>query len=447
MDINVSDRYKPLPNQAMFHQSGSKFRAYIGGFGSGKTKAGCWDTIELLMESPGNFGVICRNTYPELRDTTMRTFFEECPEELIKSTNKTEHSVVFHNGSEVIFRSLDDPNKFKSLNIGFFFIDEASDVKEEAFLILQSRLRNKNSKRLCGFITSNPSTTRHWMYKRFAENPSDDYHLIKAPTSENHHLPEDYIESLRESYDDDWIKRFLDGEFGFIAEGEAVYPEFKESIHVDKSLKYLSQFPVVRSWDFGIHHPAVIISQIIGDRLVILKEILGDNELIEDFGKRVKSYCEKSYGKGRGEGGLVAYEDFCDPAGNQKSDKNPKTSVEILRGMKIYARSRSQHILDGVQIVRMMLHKTQIDAKPSLLVHPSCTNVIEGLMGGYHYPQKYDGTGEDPKPFKDGYYDHLQDCIRYLVWNTKFKTWINFTKRSAGVPYGSFQYWQKHTRN
>jgi PBSX family phage terminase large subunit len=446
---NLFEGRIPLPKQKTFLESPKRYVSYVGGFGSGKSIVGCWRSIILAMMYPGNLGIICRNTYPELRDTTMRTFFEECPEEIIHKFNKVENLLTFKpvkgsgKQSQIIFRSLDNYEKFRSLEIGYFFIDEASEVKEEAFLTLCGRLRNPNADDHFGFITSNPSTTRHWMYKRFVEgdcNDSSQYQIIRAPTSENRkHLPEGYEDGLREVYDEQWINRYLEGEFGFIVEGQPVYPEFKESENTG-DLKFDPSYPIMRSWDFGLHHPAVVIAQVIetqgGSRLNVLEEIQGDNKLIEDFSNEVIKHCEDKYG-------VAQYKDFCDPAGNQKSDKSPKTSVQILRSKGIYPLSSHQNILDGVQILRMMLHRKYRDGKPALIVNRSCTILSEGFIGGYSYPKKYDGSGEDPNPAKDGYYDHLQDALRYMVWNSKFKTWLKAPVTARKKPAGSFDSWRK----
>lgn len=455
----------PLPVQRAFHTSPKKYRAYIGGFGSGKTIAGCWDSLQYAYAYPGNLGITIRKTRGRVVSTTMKTFFEilanitnrhafgtgdpldpeTCP--LVRRFNKSELLLTFINGSQQKFMgvyttsgrkeaALDD---LKSMKIGHFHIDEASETPEDVFLMCAGRLRHSDVGRRTGIVTSNPSLKQHWIYKRFIEQVDDRYGIFRAPTSENIYLPPDYEDDLRANYDDDWVRRYLDGEFGFIAEGERVYPEFQFLKHISNE-SINPRFPIQRSWDFGWHHPACIIAQIEGDRLSILKEVQGENKLIEDFGRRVIAICEKAYGRG------IEYEDYCDPAGNQKGDKDPRTSVDILKGLKVYCKSRSQFILDGVQIIKMLLHQEREDGRPGLLIHPDCTILTEGFLGGYHYPEKYDGSGEEPKPFKDGYYDHLQDCIRYLIWNTKFRTWLKSPPKTAKAS-GSFEYWMKLDKN
>jgi hypothetical protein len=65
------------------HGLDTKFRAYVGGFGSGKTFVGCIDLLKFFGEHPkttqGYFGV----SYPSIRDIFYPTF-EEAAEMVIK---------------------------------------------------------------------------------------------------------------------------------------------------------------------------------------------------------------------------------------------------------------------------------------------------------------------------------------------------------------------------
>jgi len=409
--------YIPLEKQKVFHKSKVMFRAYMGGFGSGKTKAGCWESIQLSMEEPGNLGVICRKTYLELKDTTQRTFFEECPPEFIKNFRTTDNIVTFKNGSQILFRSLDQFEKFKSLELGFFYIDEASEIKsEEAFLILAGRLRKKGIKKKTGFLTSNPSNTNHWIYKRFVESQHPDYFLIKSTSIENTHLPEGYVEQLKSLYPPEWVQRYVNGEFGFLSEGKRVYSEFQESYHV-KPVKYHKHLPILRGWDFGWRHPAVVFCQVDPcGNLIVLAENMDANILIYDFAQEILSFCKQEFPE-------ADYLDYCDPAGKQRSDKSERTTIQILQSLGIYPQSKSSQIKDGILLIRMLLNTNHDNQH--ILVNPSCTNLIEGFLGGYHFPKNAYENSEDPMPEKDNYYDHLQDALRYLVTNRmEFYSWL-----------------------
>ena len=121
------------PHQSEFVNSSKRYALNSGGVGSGKTFSICLKSLRLIIEYPGIFGLIGAQTYPLLRDTTLREFLNIVPQELIKSFNKSNNHFIFKNGSELIFRSFDDANKLKSLNLGFAGIEEMTDTTEDIF--------------------------------------------------------------------------------------------------------------------------------------------------------------------------------------------------------------------------------------------------------------------------------------------------------------------------
>ena len=54
---------------------------------------------------------------------------------------KAENKLKFKNGSEILFRHMEEPNKLKSLNLGFVELEEMSDIPESTFKMLLGRLR------------------------------------------------------------------------------------------------------------------------------------------------------------------------------------------------------------------------------------------------------------------------------------------------------------------
>ena len=150
------------PKQAEFIESTAKFQCYSGGLGSGKTFAGCLKGL-LLSQYPNNRGLVGRLTYPELRTTTRKTFFELCPPEWYDDKQggywkQSENTLKLINGSEVLFIHMDtvSEKELLSLNIGWFFIDQAEEISERVFQILQSRLRLTTVPRRYGLLACNP---------------------------------------------------------------------------------------------------------------------------------------------------------------------------------------------------------------------------------------------------------------------------------------------------
>ncbi len=223
----MTETLKPIktlnPHQEKFVDADEPYIGLFGGVGNGKTWAACMKSIELLTQYPNNLGLVGRLTYPELRDSTKEVFMS-CLAELYPpgaySHNKSENSVTFWNKSSVIFRHLDDQGALLGPNLGFWYIDQAEEVDEEAFKMLKSRLRRPKIGELKGMITGNPKG-HDWVYYAFGMERAkgsqdwkgDEYHrMITAPTHSNAaNLPKNYIDQLLKSYSKEWFNRYVLG--------------------------------------------------------------------------------------------------------------------------------------------------------------------------------------------------------------------------------------------
>ena len=419
----LEDNYLPLPQQGKFHRSQAKYRCYLGGLGAGKTRAGSEEAKLLLLENPGIVLLVARQTYPELRDTTMRTFFDTLPQELIKSWNKAENHLVLVNGSEVLFRSLDDPMKLKSLEIGGFWIDEASEVSEDIFLTLQGRLRQRKEgvKRICGYLTTNPPNVGHWIQKYFIDIGLPTYDLIKATTYENGvNLPDGYIEDLEKNYPSSWIKKYLYGEFGFTSAGKPVYPMFMESLHVRDLSNYwrkrdgsgrLPQLMIYRGTDFGFNFPATVFTAVDSKgRWLWLYEFMGKEITVNVLAEKIHFISNNEFPNSQ-------FMDYCDPAGNQVSDKSEKTSIDILRANRIFPICRFSTPLQRSETIARLLTKT-VDGLPALMIDKNCKICIDAMSGGYHFKKPVNNEKFQQDIIeKDGFYEHIMDAVGYIAAN------------------------------
>src|SRR3990167_1293819 len=147
--LGLDGSKKPLPKQQTFldkalNPNEFKYVAYVGGVGSGKTLIGCITVLSWAVMYPGDY-LVCRQFFPELKMTTYKTFLDICPPELIVE-NRIADMVIRIKGidgkiSNVYFRPSEEPDKFRSLNLTGYFLDEANQISEEAFMLLQGRLR------------------------------------------------------------------------------------------------------------------------------------------------------------------------------------------------------------------------------------------------------------------------------------------------------------------
>lgn len=247
--MRVDFTYHPMAVHEEFHKSSAYERALFGAFGSGKTYAIVAEAIAWCLEQPGIRGVLARKTVPELRDTVEPIFFEMLPDELYKAgTPKRSgghyESFVFSNGSTILFRSLDDWNKHRSLNVGFIAYDEANEIDEETFMGMASRVRQREptveGQRLGAteitrrgiWLATNPAG-RDWLYRRYVDEGTraPNTAVFKSTSLDNPHLPVTYVESLLQ-YPEPWIRRYVMCQFDDFA-GQ-VYEEWNWDDHVLK---------------------------------------------------------------------------------------------------------------------------------------------------------------------------------------------------------------------
>src|SRR3990167_6420520 len=191
--------------QSAFFDSKVRFPLFIGGMGSGKTLA---FILKALHHSsiPNNYGLIGRENLSDLKVSVWKDFFDIVPPRFIRRKNLSEHTVTFTNGSEIIFRQLKDvyASDIRSLNLGWFGIEQAEETGEKTFLELQGRLRRKQALIRQGFLIANPSLS--WLLKYWKQKNDSDFECIETSTFDNaSHLPPDYVENMTRGKPEWWI--------------------------------------------------------------------------------------------------------------------------------------------------------------------------------------------------------------------------------------------------
>lgn len=247
---------------------------YQGGYGSGKTWAGCLLGILLCRKHPGLLLLSVAKTFPLLRETTLRTYKEHLDRlgyvrdwHYTLTESGTQARLVFHchGGSEVLFRPAQNPEKLKSLNVGAIQVEEMSQLDEADFLMLLSRLRQAGVGRWRLFGHTNPPPRKGWLYEHFGphapalrEETLPDgtvlrsaWRRIIAPTTQNTHLPPHYIRTLERQSDPDYFRLFVLGEDGDYAQGRVVRP-WSSTDNADDTLTYRPDETLYLSCDFNV---------------------------------------------------------------------------------------------------------------------------------------------------------------------------------------------------
>jgi len=198
------------PMQAEFLDSQARYRAFCGGRGAGKTWVGAYDLLRRSRR--GRLYGVYAPSYPMLRDSTLREFVERAEAlHLMGALNRTEMRATLTNTSEVLFRSLDDPERARGPNLSGAWIDEASLVPRTAYDIIIACLRQAGE---AGWLsaTFTPKGRQHWTYEVFGDHQPD-VDLFVSPTADNPFVSPEFVQSVRAQYTTTYAQQELDGLF------------------------------------------------------------------------------------------------------------------------------------------------------------------------------------------------------------------------------------------
>ena len=290
--LNAQRKFLEIP-----HNYSLDVAVYQGGYGSGKTFAGALLGILLSIKFPGISGLVGAQTYTLVRDTTLKTYFEHLEnigfiENVDYKWVSTEQKLVFHNGSEILFRHFDEPNKLKSLNLGFVEIEEMSDIPYDTFKMLLARMRQKKRKSWKNFTYrifghTNPEIYRGWISKTFLENPAPNYRLITAPTTQNKYLPDGFCDELKKLYDKDYYEIFVLGKSGKMNSNLVVKDFTQDNI---REIRYQQDLDVHISCDFNVDPMAWVLAHKSEDKVFYFDEIVLENTTTQ---KTCEEFCRR----------------------------------------------------------------------------------------------------------------------------------------------------------
>ena len=173
-----------------------------GGTRSGKTyNILLWIIFEYTYRNTGKTITICRKSFPSLRASVMRDFFEILRNyELYNEDYHNKSSNEYHlNGNLIEFISLDQPQKIRGRKRNLLYINEGNELFYEDWQQLVFRTDGRI------IIDYNPSESFHWIYDKVV--PREDCDFYQTTYRDNPFLDRtivDEIERLRDTDEDYW---------------------------------------------------------------------------------------------------------------------------------------------------------------------------------------------------------------------------------------------------
>ena len=299
--------------------------------------------------------------------------------------------------------------KIRGSEIAYCAIDEATDLNQEVFEMLKSRLSLPWS---CCDATTNPASPTHW-FKEFLDSAEHgvDIYCQNYTIYDNPFLPAEYVKALEAEYAGGvWFDRYILGEWT-LAEG-LVYSNFEKALYEEDFIGKADDYAV--SLDYGTSNPfAALIWEKRNGVWYAPNEVYysgrdtgiqkTDQEYLDMLSEAVEYI--KPHRKVNGVdiwGNHINYFDKIPVI----VDPSAASFIALLRQSDVFKPKEADNtVLDGIRRTSTCINKGLIK------VHKRCKNWKRESQS-YIWDDK---SGED-KPKKE--FDHLMDAMRYFV-NTK----------------------------
>jgi hypothetical protein len=444
--------YRPSPVLAEFHGSDAFVRGVMGPIGSGKSVACCWEIFTRAQEqAKGPTGkrksrwAVVRNTYGELRSTTIKTWLDWFPEDRFGKIKLADspitHELKFGDVElEVLFMSLDRPEDIKkllSLEVSGMWLNEARELDKSALDGATSRVGRYPSARDGGcswsgvIMDTNPPDDSHWWYRLAEEEQPEGWEffrqpggLIKTPTgykpnrlAENvANLPGGYDYYLRQvpGKDENWIKAYLLAEYAAVLAGRPIYAgQWSDTLHV-APVSLIKQRDIILGWDFGLTPACVVLQVSPRGRVAVLEEFVGEDCGVRQFVEGlVKPALSTKY---RG----CPVVSVGDPAGKQRAQTDERAVFDELRSLGIPTSSVKTNAPQARwEAVRYFLGQLR-DGSPVFSLDPSCKVLRKGFNGGYRFRQlQVSGEARYSETAEKNLYSHIHDALQYACLSVR----------------------------
>jgi hypothetical protein len=431
--------YRPSgPTIKAFHQSNAFVRGILGPIGSSKSSACCVEILRRAGEqTPGPDGIkrfracIIRNTYGELRTTTLKTWHQWCPPGFGKITMDSPfvHHIKSNNlDLEVMFLALDreeDQKKILSLELTIAWVNECKEIPKAVIDTLTGRVGRYPSVTQGGatwygiIMDTNACDTECWYYKMAEETRPEGWEFFKQPSARSPeaenliNLPKNYYKNLIAGKEEDWIKVYVDAEYAFLTEGKSVFPQYKDSYHCAKlAIEPIEALPLIIGADFGLT-PAAVIAQVdVTGAVRIIDELTTDNTGIIRFAELLAQHVAVNYPNFQVRAG------FGDPSGNQRAFSDEQTALDIMKKhtkWSWYPAPGDNTLGLRLESVRLALQRN-IDGNAGFMISPKCRSLRKALVSGYHYKlSKSNNNAVVTEVPNKNEWSHIADALQYLM--------------------------------
>lgn len=375
-----------------------RYKVVKGSRASKKSSTQSLKVIMEIMENPCVNWLVVRKTERTLRDSCFAqlkwAMRQLKVERYFKCSVSPLEITYIPTGQKILFRGLDDPLKVTSITVEVgalcrLWIEEAYEImSEDAFNRLDESIRGQlpNGMYHQVVLTFNPWSDRHWLKKRFFDEPSENVLALTTNYMCNEFLGESDLALFEEMKKNP--KRYKVaglGEWG-VVDG-LVYENWKEQDFSIDEVRKLQGGKAIFGLDFGYTTgPTALFCGVVdaAERRLYVFDELYERALTN------RAIAERVQRLGYTKEAIIA------------DCAEPKSITELREFGLTRARASKKgadSILNGVQRIQDY----------EIIVHPRCVNFLTEISQ-YQWEKdrfgKYTGKPEDDN-------NHLMDAMRY----------------------------------
>jgi len=370
----------------------------VAGFGAGKTDAAVNRSIIGKIQNPKTDRGFYAPTYDLIRMIAFPRF-EQALEQLgigYRLYKSPLNYLEIAGYGRIYFRSMDAPHRIIGYEHADADVDELDTMKAEdaAYAWRQIVARNRQNKEGGAQNTIGVTTTPEgfkFVYNTWVKDPKAGYEIIQASTMSNPHLPEDYVQSLRDIYPANLLAAYLEGKFVNLQSG-TVFNNY-DRIACRSSMTADDSTLVRIGMDFNVTNMSAVAYIVHGDEWHAVNEFKG----IYDTPAMIRAIQEKYPNH------VVRI--YPDASGRSRKTVDASISdISLLEsaGFAVYANKSNPFVKDRILAANTAFDKGRLFVNDTLC--PDYARCLEQLA--------YDDNGT---PDKKSNLDHLPDAGTYPI--------------------------------